>query len=97
MKVNPETIDKIAHLARLDVREEEKQGLLDDMNKILTFMDKLNEVDTSDIEPLIYMNDEVNVLREDIVYHEINREQALKNAPKQDGKFFRVAKVINKV
>lgn len=96
MKVNPETIDKIAHLARLDVKEEEKQGLLDDMNKILTFMDKLNEVDTSDVEPLIYMNDEVNVLREDVVNHEINRDQALKNAPKQDGKFFRVAKVINK-
>lgn len=96
MKVNPETIDKIAHLARLDVKEEEKQGLLDDMNKILTFMDKLNEIDTSDVEPLIYMNDEVNVLREDIVNHEISREQALRNAPKQDGKFFRVAKVINK-
>ncbi|WP_276361126.1 Asp-tRNA(Asn)/Glu-tRNA(Gln) amidotransferase subunit GatC [Daejeonella sp. H1SJ63] len=96
MKVNTETIDKIAHLARLDVEEKEKQGLLEDMNKILAFMDKLNEVDTVGVEPLVYMNDEVNVLREDIVNHEISREQALKNAPKQDGKFFRVAKVINK-
>jgi aspartyl-tRNA(Asn)/glutamyl-tRNA(Gln) amidotransferase subunit C len=96
MKLSPETIDKIAHLARLEVQEDEKQGLLDDMNKILTFMDKLNEVDTSGVEPLIYMNDEINVLREDEINQEISRAMALKNAPKEDGKFFRVAKVINK-
>lgn len=96
MKINLETIDKIAHLARLEVQDEEKQGLLDDMNKILTFMDKLNEVDTSGVEPLVYMTDEVNVLRNDEIIQEISREEALQNAPKQDGKFFRVAKVINK-
>ena len=96
MKVNSETIDKIAHLARLEVKEDEKQGLLEDMNKILTFMDKLNEVDTSGVEPLVYLNEEVNVLREDEVNQEISTEMALQNAPKADGKFFRVAKVINK-
>ena len=96
MKINLETIDKIAHLARLEVKEDDKQGLLDDMNNILTFMDKLNEVDTSGVEPLVYMTDEVNVLREDEVKQEISRAEALQNAPKQDGKFFRVAKVINK-
>ncbi len=96
MKVDLEMIDKVAHLARLEVQDGEKQGLLDDMNKILTFMDKLNEVDTEGVDPLVYMSDEVNVLREDLVKHEISREEALRNAPKQDGKFFRVAKVINK-
>ena len=96
MKLSPETIDKIAHLARLEVHEDEKQGLLDDMSKILTFMDKLNEVDTSGVEPLVYMNDEINVLRDDEINQEITRAVGLKNAPKQDGKFFRVAKVINK-
>ncbi len=96
MKLSLETIDKIAHLARLEVQEDEKQGLLDDMNKILTFMDKLNEVNTNGVEPLIYMNDEINVLREDEVKQEISKVMALKNAPKEDGKFFRVAKVINK-
>ncbi len=94
MKINLETIDKIAHLARLEVKEEDKQGLIDDMNDILTFMDKLNEVDTDGIEPLVYMTDEVNVLRDDIVIQELSREEALKNAPSQDGKFFRVSKVI---
>jgi len=96
MKVNSETIDKIAHLARIEVQEEDKEVLLSDMNKILTFMDKLNEVDTTGIEPLVYMNDELNVLREDEIKHEISTEIALENAPKKDGDFFRVAKVINK-
>lgn len=96
MKLSPETINKIAHLARLEVQEDEKQGLLDDMSKILAFMDKLNEVDTSGVEPLVYMNDEINVLRDDEINQEITRAVGLKNAPKQDGKFFRVAKVINK-
>lgn len=96
MKVNPETLEKIAHLARLEVQESEKQSLLEDMNKILTFMDKLNEVDTEGVEPLVYLNDEVNVLREDKVEHAIDTITALKNAPKSDGKYFRVAKVIKK-
>lgn len=97
MKVDLEMIDKVAHLARLELKEEEKLGLIEDMNKILTFMDKLNELDTEGVDPLIYMSEEVNVLREDLVKTEITREEALKNAPKQDGKFFRVAKVINKL
>jgi aspartyl-tRNA(Asn)/glutamyl-tRNA(Gln) amidotransferase subunit C len=96
MKINLEMIDKVAHLARLEVQDNEKQGLLDDMNKILAFMDKLNEVDTTGVDPLVYMSDEVNVFREDRVIQEISKEDALKNAPKQDGNFFRVAKVINK-
>lgn len=96
MKVDIETLQKVAHLARLEVKEEDKQGLLDDMNNILSFMDKLNEVDTEEVEPLIYMNEETNVLRADEAKRVMSTSEALQNAPKQDGKFFRVAKVINK-
>lgn len=96
MKVDIETLQKVAHLARLEVKEEDKQGLLDDMNNILSFMDKLNEVDTEEVEPLIYMNEETNVLRADEAKRVTSTSEALQNAPKQDGKFFRVAKVINK-
>lgn len=96
MKIDLDTIDKVAHLARLEVNDEDKQGLMDDMNNILTFMDKLNEVNTDNVEPLIYMSDEVNVVRDDEVIQVISREDALQNAPKHDGKYFRVAKVINK-
>ena len=97
MKVDLEIIDKVAHLARLEVQDSDKAGLLKDMNTILNFMDKLNEVDTEGVEPLVYMSDEVNVLRKDEVKQEISKDEALKNAPKQDGSFFRVAKVINKI
>lgn len=96
MKIDLKTIENVAHLARLEVKEEEKQGLLDDMNKILDFMDKLNEVNTDEVEPLVYMNEEVNVLRDDEVIETISRTEGLRNAPSHDDQYFRVAKVINK-
>ena len=96
MKIDLDTIEKVAHLARLEVKEDEKQGLLDDMNNILSFMDKLNEVDTENVKPLVYMNEEFNVLRDDEVKPTISREQGLRNSPSHDKKYFRVAKVINK-
>lgn len=96
MKIDLQTIEKVAHLARLEIKEDDKNGLMCDMNNILDFMDKLNEVDTEGVEPLVYMTEEVNVLREDEVKQVISRTVALQNAPQQDGKFFRVAKVIIK-
>ncbi len=94
MNIDSETVDKIAHLARLELAETEKQEMIGDMNKILGFMAKLNEIDTSGVEPLIYMSNEVNVFREDVVKQEITTEEGLKNAPKHDDQFFLVAKVI---
>ena len=96
MKIDKDTVDKIAHLARLEVSEQEREELIADMNEILSFMDKLNEVDTTSVEPLIYMTDEVNVLREDIVQHPITHEEALRNAPNHDETFFLVPKVIKR-
>ena len=63
MKLDNDTITRIAHLARLDVNPEEKGALLSDMNNILSFMEKLNELNTEGVEPLIYLTDEVNVFR----------------------------------
>ena len=96
MKLDNETIVKIAHLARLEVNENEKESLLKDMNNILSFMEKLNELDTSNVEPLIYLSDEVNVFREDTAKKEISTDDALLNAPEQDGTYFLVSKVIDK-
>jgi aspartyl-tRNA(Asn)/glutamyl-tRNA(Gln) amidotransferase subunit C len=95
MTIDEETVDKIAHLARLEIKADEKQEMIADMNKILGFMDKLNEIDTKGIEPLVYMTDAVNVFREDVVRQEITHEQALQNAPKHDEDYFLVAKVID--
>ena len=96
MKIDEETVDKIANLARLELTGDEKQEMIKDMNKILGFMDKLNEIDTTGVEPLIYMTDEVNTFREDVVKQEVTHEQALLNAPKHDDTYFLVPKVIDK-
>ena len=96
MNIDNDTVEKIAHLARLELTDTEKDAMITDLNKILDFMDKLNEVDTSAVEPLIYMSDAVNVLRDDVVKHEISHEEALLNAPDADKDFFYVAKVIEK-
>jgi len=96
MTIDKETVEKVAHLARLELAEDEKEKMIADMNKILGFMDKLNEIDTSGIEPLVYMTSEINVVREDVVKQDITHEEALLNAPKHDEDYFLVAKVIDK-
>lgn len=96
MKITEETVDRIAELSKLEFNPGEKQALVGDMNKILTFMEKLNELDTEGVEPLIYMTEEVNALRKDEVKHEITHDEALKNAPKKDSDYFRVPKVLER-
>ncbi len=96
MTIDKQTVEKVAHLARLELAEDEKKKLIQDMNKILGFMDKLNEINTNGIEPLVYMTNEINVLREDVIRQEITHQEALQNAPKHDEDYFLVAKVIEK-
>ena len=96
MTIDKETVEKVAHLARLELAEDEKETMIADMSKILGFMAKLNEVDTSGVEPLVYMTNEVNVVREDVIVQEITHQEALQNAPKHDEDYFLVAKVIEK-
>ena len=94
MKVDHETLHKIAHLARLEVRPEEEQPLIDSLNDVLTWMEQLNEIDTTGVEPLTHISAELNVLREDVVAHQLPREQALENAPDKTEPYFQVPKVI---
>ena len=96
MKIDNQTIDKLAELAKLEFQNEAKEEMINDLNRIVTFVEKLNEIDTSNVEPLIYMNDEVNVLRDDEVKQDITRDEALKNAPKKDSDYFKAPKVIDK-
>jgi aspartyl-tRNA(Asn)/glutamyl-tRNA(Gln) amidotransferase subunit C len=96
MTIDKETVDKIAHLARLELSAGETDEMIKDMSKILDFMAKLNEIDTTGIEPLVYMTNEVNVLREDVVKQQVTHQEALLNAPKHDEDYFLVAKVIEK-
>lgn len=94
MEVNDELIGKLANLARLEFGDEEKQVLRNDLHKMIAFVEKLNELDTTGVEPLLHMSPEVNILREDRVQGSVSREKALKNAPNHNGEYFRVPKVI---
>ena len=96
MEVNDELVDKLAGLARLQFNAEEKENLRKDLQRMIEFVDKLNELDTTGVQPLLHMSDAVNVLREDLVQGSISREEGLKNAPETDGVYFKVPKVINK-
>jgi aspartyl-tRNA(Asn)/glutamyl-tRNA(Gln) amidotransferase subunit C len=94
MSVDKDTIRKIAHLARLEFDETEAGKMSENFNKILAWMDKLNEINTDDVQPLIHMSEEVNVLREDEANNTLRHEDALLNAPKKDSDYFRVPKFL---
>jgi len=95
MSINKETLEKIAHLARLEFDEKSEEKMLKDMNNMLSFVEKLQELDTENVEPLQAMSFEINQMREDKVTGQMTREEGLKNAPKKDQAYFRVPKVIN--
>ena len=94
MKIDKDTLNKIAHLSRLEISEKDTDQILKDMNNIVAFVEKLNEVNTDGVEPLTTMSHEINALREDEVKPHLSHERALKNAPKKDDDYFRVPKVL---
>jgi len=94
-KIDSKTVDEIAHLARLEFDEKAKPEMINDLNRVLAFIEKLNELNTDTTEPLIYMSDEKNVLRNDEAADAIRKEEALKNAPMKDSDYFKVPKVID--
>lgn len=96
MEVNDALVEKIANLARLKFDDSEKEAIKNDLQKMIQFVEKLNELDTIGVEPLLHMSDNVNVLREDEVKGSISREEGLKNAATHDEQFFKVPKVIKK-
>jgi aspartyl-tRNA(Asn)/glutamyl-tRNA(Gln) amidotransferase subunit C len=96
MEVNDAMIEKLAHLSMLTFNDAEKEEIKHDLQRMISFVEKLNELDLEGIEPLVHMSNEVNVLREDEVKGSVTREEALKNAPLHDEQFFKVPKVIKK-
>lgn len=97
MKIDDATLDRIAELAKLDFSDPAaRKTILDDMERVLGFVEKLNEVDTEGVEPLIFMTEESDVLREDIAEITITKEEALKNSPVKDSDYFKVPRVLDK-
>ena len=96
MEVNDALVDKLANLARLQFNDTEKESIKKDLQRMIQFVEKLNEVDTTGVAPLLHMSEQVNVLRNDDVQGSITRAEGLQNAPVHDEQFFKVPKVIKK-
>jgi len=96
MEVNNKLIQDIAKLSKLKFDDSAEEKMKADLGKMLAFVDKLNEIDTEGVDPLIYMSEEVNVLREDKVTEATSQEDALKNAPEKDSDYFKIPTVLKK-
>jgi len=96
MEVNDALVEKLANLSMLHFDETEKASIKKDLERMISFVEKLNELDTSGVAPLLHLSDNVNVLREDEVKGSISREEGLRNAAVHDGTFFKTPKVIKK-
>ncbi len=94
MAVTIKDVEYVASLARLSFTEEEKVKLTEQLNSILHYMEQLNTLDTSKVEPLSHVIELSNVFRPDEPRPGISREEALKNAPARTDEFFKVPKVI---
>ena len=94
MEVNDALVEKLAHLARLSFNEEEKEEIRNDLQKMIAFVDKLNELDLGGVEPLVHMSAEKNFFRKDEIEGMVSRGDALKNAAGHDEEFFKVPKMI---
>ena len=96
MKISDDLVQHIAHLSRLEFEGDDLNQIKGDMSKIIGFMDKLSELDTENVDPLIFMTEKVNVLREDLSERTLTSEDALRNEPKKDSDYFRISKVLDK-
>ena len=94
MEVNDDLIEHLCKLANLEFDEAGKQEIKKDLEKMIGFVEQLRELDVSGVEPLLYMGEEKDVLREDIFKPSINRSDALKNAPLADEEYFKVPRVV---
>ena len=96
MKITNKLIQDIAALAKLEFDEKSREKMKEDLEKIIRFIDKLSEIDTDGVEPLIYLSEEVSVLREDEIKGVISQVEALKNAPEKDSDYFKVPTILKK-
>jgi len=94
-EITKQDVEYVAGLAQLELAEEAKEKLAKELGDILTYIEKLNELNTDDVEPMMHAMALTNVLREDKVEPSLPREQALKNAPNTDGEYFLVPKILD--
>ncbi len=93
-KITRKEVDHVARLARLELSEDEKETMTRQLDRILGYVDKLNELDTSTVEPTSHVIPMVNVMREDEVRPSLAPDDAMSNAPDREDAFFRVPRII---
>lgn len=96
MKITDEIIDQLSHLSRLEFEGDERERIKTDLTKIIGFVDQLSSVNTDGVEPLIFMTETENVLREDVDAITISQADALKNAAVHDSDYFKIPTVLKK-
>jgi len=94
MKITKQEVEHVAKLARLELSEQEKERLTDQLSNILTYVEKLNELDTSGVEPTSHVLDINNVMRDDVPRESLPQERALANAPEKAAGHYKVPKII---
>lgn len=94
MKITKEQVTHVANLARLNLTEEEKENMTKDMESIITFIDQINQLDISDVNPTAHIIPINNVFREDIVQKSMDRDELIKNAPVKENGCFSVPKIV---
>lgn len=86
-------VEHVAKLARLDLTEEEKVKFSKQLGNVLKYVEQMNEVDTSNVEPLSHVVDFNNVMREDEIHYDCSKEELMMNAPEEENGFFKVPKI----
>ena len=94
-EISIDDVEYVASLAKLNLDEETKARFAADLGSILSYFEKLGELDTSDVEPMMHVLELSNVYREDVVEPSIDRDSALRNAPKTDGEYFVVPRILD--
>ena len=94
MKLNRKDVEHVALLSRLDLSENELDKFTGQLDAILEYIDVLNQVDTSAVEPMAHVLDIRNVMRPDVVQPSLSQEAALQNAPEPESGFFKVPKIV---
>tara|TARA_B100001758_G_C17968045_1_gene381809 strand:- start:104 stop:394 length:291 start_codon:yes stop_codon:yes gene_type:complete len=96
MEINDKLISKLAELAKLKFNKKAKEVIKSDLKNILVFINKLKEINTEKVNPLVYLTEEINILREDVVNEACKQTEALKNSPLKDSDYFKVPTVLKK-
>ena len=94
-RVSKQEVEHIANLAQLTLDDAAQDRLVGELNEILTYVEKLGEIDTANVEPMMHALQQTNVFRDDVAGGSLDREEALRNAPKSDGEYFIVPRILD--